>query len=78
MMDDTELAHWRYRVKALARDVEDTQATLRNMRNVTIPWWSPQDFADVEHDLHWQRYLLEEAQYKVELGMVQRGPVGRA
>jgi hypothetical protein len=57
----TELAHWRYRVQALERNIQ-AKHELRSMRFGAI-------FVN-EDELECERYLLEEARYRVALGEI--------
>lgn len=64
-MDATELAHWRYRVKALETDISVTEYEYRHFREVEPDHLLAED---AEAQLNFERYLLEEAEYMCELG----------
>jgi hypothetical protein len=57
----TELAHWRYRVQALARNIESKHELQRSRLGAL--------FVDRD-ELECETYLLEEARYRVALGEI--------
>lgn len=59
-MNPTELAHWRYRVKALTTDLEQA---------LRCPWG--RSLEEAKYDVDLMRWLLEEARYMCELGAIQ-------
>jgi hypothetical protein len=76
-MNVTELAYWRYRVKALEADVPKT-------RKAALAWevygpsheeggeWWRETLDALEDQLALERYLLEEARYMCELAQAQQ------
>lgn len=79
MMDATELAHWRYRVKALLRDEVASRNTLSEFCSsggLVFPYDYVQEATTLlESQLALEQWLLEEARYKVELGEIAVPPV---
>jgi hypothetical protein len=83
-MKNTELAHWRYRVKALESDLQDSRSHLRDARAAVNHVKSfggdlNFDFKLMDEAVAYgvdlviaTQWLLEEARYKVELGTAQR------
>lgn len=81
-MNVTELAHWRYRVKALTIDKDEYQRVVSDAKQVDPGIWFdvfdlfgiPRDpsfkemLAIIEEGLRVAQYLLEEAKYMCELG----------
>ncbi|QNL30807.1 hypothetical protein SEA_ESTES_98 [Mycobacterium phage Estes] len=91
-MNATELAHWRYRLKALPADIVSTTETLRRvsslltefrhapssesperreLREEALAHWVG-EHDEVNAQLKFERWLLEEAKYMAELGAIQR------
>lgn len=75
-MDTTELAHWRYRVKAIEQESQDARSEQIAVNNYwpyvndkTNEWFSAVLQASQEKValIHW---LLEEANYMAELGAI--------
>lgn len=64
-MNMTELAHWRYRVKALAVDIQETKRVL--IQAGAEPLFAG-EVRELQAQLDFERWLLEEARYKVILG----------
>jgi hypothetical protein len=75
-MDATELAHWRYRLKALTVEEEKWRhSEERLLTSLTAPRdWVIQTTQG--HDM--AKYLLEEAKYMSELGTLLVPPVPRS
>lgn len=74
-MDNTEYAHWCYRVRALRRDVDELEGQVRRFPAMAqLPEGSlwHKVIADSKEMLVFQRWLLEEARYKICLGEVER------
>lgn len=76
-MDVTELAHWRYRVKAITAEIPQweqwsRQAQLDAWRDPDILFIQLRD--DTNATLECLRWLLEEAKYMCELGQLCQPP----
>lgn len=68
-MDATELAHWRYHAKALFSDVAFTTSILKRLKlDPYAHSYMADEIVAVEDQLRYEKWLLEEARYKVELG----------
>ena len=72
-MNDTEFAHWNYRLKVLPDDISKTQTVLADYGAAIATGWGDQHtMASLRAQLETERWLLEEARYMVELGRIQR------
>lgn len=77
MMDVTELAHWRYRIQALTHEIPFTESMLHDARKlanlgITVdPYWQKES-QRIQGQLDFEKYLLEEAKYKVMVGETLR------
>lgn len=70
-MKRTELAHWRYRAKALPADLVVTRTALEGayqLRSMGADKISDRQVQRIKDCLDLQVWLLEEARYKSELG----------
>jgi hypothetical protein len=65
-MDVTELAHWEYRCAALDESIRKTEDVRRRARRDSF--FTGDSIADLDQHLDCERWLLEEARYKVTLG----------
>lgn len=79
-MNVTELAHWRYRVKALQADLSQAQAPVTDYRYMEMLYGSDQaaeywheQRVEAERGIEMIRWLLEEAKFMVELGELALG-----